>query len=198
MAQSQKVASLSDEEIEILSKGLQNPDIITDYFFRKPGAEKGWRFDDNFDPEGAWQRDVHFAKQKRILIIGGFGSGKTRGIAMSACVWAMTTRDFKFMNAATRAWQSELMYNFIMESAEQTPFKRLIYKPPQRTYPTIELRFWVGNVMISSTLEFMSVDKNANQLLSWEGDWANIDEAGLLDDLEGSIRNLGSLMWGRE
>lgn len=196
MTQKLSIASLSDEEIQILSKGLQNPDVITDYFFRKPGADQGWRFDYNFEAEGAWQKNVHNAAQKRIMVIGGFGSGKTRGIAMSACVWAMTTRDFKFMNAAPRAWQSELMYNFIMESAEQTPFKRLIYRAPQRPYPKIELRFWVGNVLISSTLEFMSVDKNANQLLSWEGDWANIDEAGLLDDLEGTIRNLGSRMRG--
>lgn len=196
MPPKQSIASLSDEEITILESGLSNPDAITDYFFRKPGQKQGWRFDYNFDPEGAWQKDVHNAAQKRIMVIGGFGSGKTRGIAMSACVWAMLTRDFAFMNAAPKAWQSELMYRFIMEQSAHTPFERLIYKFPQRPFPKIELRFWVGNVYMTSTMEFMSVDKNANQILSWEGDWVNIDEAGLLDDLEGTIRNLGSRMRG--
>jgi len=37
------------------------------------------------DP-GKWQRDFHQALQKRIVIIGGFGSGKTKGVALSACV----------------------------------------------------------------------------------------------------------------
>lgn len=191
-----KIASLSPDEIEILRLGKENPDIITNYFFRSEGAEKGWIFDYNFVPEGAWQKMVHSARQTRIVVIGGFGSGKTQGMAISACTWAMTTLDFKFMNAAPRAWQSELMYRFILEAAEGTPFQKLIYEYPKRPYPRIALKFYVGKYLVNSSLEFMSVDKNASQILSWDGDWLNIDEAGMVDDLQETIRNAGSRLRG--
>lgn len=188
--------NLTEEEIDILLRGRSDPDIITDYFFRAEGSAQGWIFDQNFDPAGAWQRTVHQASQRRIIVVGGFGSGKTRGIAVSACTWAITTHDFAFLNAAPKAWQSELMYNFILQVARGTPFERLIYEHPKRPYPRIELRFYVRNILVVSSLEFMSVDKNANQILSWEGDWVNIDEAGLLDNLGETIRNLGSRLRG--
>jgi hypothetical protein len=188
--------NLTEEEIDILVRGRKDPDIITNYFFRPEGFDHGWTFDANFDPEGAWQKTVHQAAQRRIVVIGGFGSGKTRGIAISACTWAMTTTDFAFLNAAPKAWQSELMYRFVLDISRGTPFEKLIYESPKRPYPKIELRFYVRNMLIVSTLEFMSVDKNANQILSWEGDWVNIDEAGLLDNLGETIRNLGSRLRG--
>jgi len=187
---------LTDAEIEIVERGIYEPDYITDYFFRKPGREKGWIFDDNFDPEGAWQRDVHLAAQKRIIVIGGFGCGKTRGIGVSACVWSMTTLDFAFMNCAPFSWQTELMYKFIINLSRDTPFEKLIYRSPMRPYPQIELRFYFKDMLVVSSQEFMSVDENASAILSWEGDWVNIDEAGQIDDLEGTIRNLGSRLRG--
>jgi hypothetical protein len=189
-------AVLTDDEIEILRLGRTDPDIITNYFFRPEGADKGWKFDYNFEPEGAWQKTLHKATQKRIVLIGGFGSGKTKGVAMSAATWCMTTMDFAFMNCAPVAWQSELMYRFLMDISRNTPFERLIYEKPKKPYPKIELRFWVKNMFVVSTMEFMSVEKNASAILGWEGDWANIDEAGLLDDLEGTVTNLGSRMRG--
>jgi hypothetical protein len=108
----------------------------------------------------------------------------------------MTTLDFKFMNAAPQAWQSELMYRFIVDMAEDTPFGKLIWEKPKRPYPRISLKFYVGTHLVNSSLEFMSVDQNASQILSWDGDWLNIDEAGLIDDLSGTIRNAGSRLRG--
>lgn len=190
-----KIARLSPDELEILRLGRTDPSIISRYFWSRNGAP-GWEFDYNFDPEGAYQKTLHQAAQKRIIVIGGFGSGKTRTVGISACVWAMTTLDFKFMNAAPLAWQSALMYNFILDISRETPFERLIYEKPKAPYPKIELRFWAGDILVVSTLEFMSVEKNSNNILGWEGDWANIDEGGQLDDLEGTITNLGSRMRG--
>lgn len=190
------IPNLSEDEISLLFMGRRDPDTITDYFLRPQGAQHGWRFDHNFDPEGAWQKTFHSAAQRRIIVVGGFGTGKTRTVAMSACVWCMTTTDFAFLNAAPKAWQSELMYRFILDSARSTRFEDLIYESPKRPYPKIELRFYVRDILVVSTMEFMSVDKNANQILSWEGDWVNIDEAGLLDNLGETIRNLGSRLRG--
>lgn len=191
-----EVAVLTPEEIEIIRLGQTDPDVASDYWFRPPGAERGWVFDYNFDPEGAWQKMVHQAAQGRIVVVGGFGSGKTRGIAISACLWCISVPDFAFLNAAPKAWQSELMYKFILQISKGTPFERLIWSSPKRPYPSIELRYMIDDMMLISTMEFMSVEKNANTILGWEGDWANIDEAGQLDDLGENIRNLGSRMRG--
>jgi hypothetical protein len=191
------IYELSEQEIELLKHGITNPDLVTDYFFRQKGEPKGWILDENFDPEGSWQKSVHSASQKRIVLVGGFGSGKTKGVAISACVWCLLTKDFTFMNCAPTSWQSELMYKFIMNTlARDTVFEKMIWASPKRPYPMIDIRFRIHGVLVKSTMEFMSVDKNANAILSWEGDWVNVDEAGLLDDLGGTIINLGSRMRG--
>lgn len=197
MALRKAVYELNSYEVELLKEGKTNPDVVTDYFFRTPGQKRGWIFDWNFDPEGAWQKKVHSASQKRIVVIGGFGSGKTKGVALSACVHSLLTADFSFMNCAPQSWQSELMYNFIMKTLGRgTVFEKIIYHHRTRPYPMIELRFRIEGEVVMSTLEFMSVDKTAKNILSWEGDWVNIDEAGLIDDLGGTIINLGSRMRG--
>jgi len=191
-----KIYELSELDIEILQAGMENPYLITQHFFSQPG-NNGWNLDENFDPEGAWQVPVHRASQKRIIIIGGFGSGKTKGIAASACIWGMTTRNFKFMNCAPAAWQSELMYQFVTEDlAIGTIFGNMIYAKPRRPYPVVEIRYRIHGEVVRSKFEFMSVDKNATAILSWEGDWVNIDEAGLIDDLKGTVRNLGTRLRG--
>jgi len=187
---------LTPSEVEIMRRAIDEPSIFTDYFFKGKGYDKGWRFDENFTEEGKWQEKVHKSAQSDITVIGGFGTGKTTGIAMSACVWACLTTDFKFLNAAPKAWQAKLMYNFILESARNTRFEDLIINAPKGPYPKIEISFQIDQVVYYSTLEFMSVDKNAEGILSWEGDWINIDEAGQLDNLEEIIRNVGSRLRG--
>ena len=71
-------AVLTPTEIEICKQAREDPNIFTDYFFRPRGEKHGWKFDANFDKEGAWQRALHEASQKDITVIGGFGTGKTR------------------------------------------------------------------------------------------------------------------------
>lgn len=187
---------LSPSEIEILKNGLQDPSLITDYFFRPYGEDKGWIFDENFTPEGEWQKKVHTAYQRDITIIGGFGTGKTLGIGMSAVAWCLTTRDFKFLNVAPKAWQAKLMYDYIITSARNTRFEELIWEKPRKPFPKITIRYRIGKVVYESSMEFMSADKDATGILSWEGDWLHIDEAGLIDDLESVITNAGSRLRG--
>lgn len=191
-----KLATLTEGEVEILKRSIEDPSLFTDYFFRAKGYEKGWRFDEDFDEEGKWQLKVHQAAQSDITVIGGFGTGKTVGIAMSAVTWAATTTGFKFLNAAPKAWQAKLMYNYIMENSRNTRFEDLIVNAPKGPYPKIEIGYRIDTQVYYSDLEFMSVDKNAEGILSWEGDWLNIDEAGQLDDLEEIIRNVGSRLRG--
>lgn len=189
-------ASLTPAEIEICRMSLEDPNVFTDYFFRPFGMDKGFRFDENFDEEGAWQKAVHSAEQKDITVIGGFGTGKTLGIAMSACTWSVLTTDFKFLNVAPKAWQAQQMYDLILLNSRNTRFDDLIWEKPRRPHPKILIRFKIGPVLYESTLEFMSADRDATGILSWEGDWLNIDEAGLLDNLEEVVINVGSRLRG--
>lgn len=176
--------------------GAEDPNIISDYFFRPYGADRGWRFDNNFEPEGAWQKTVHHAAQTDIVVIGGFGTGKTSGVAISACVWAISKPWFKFLNVAPKAWQAKQMYEYIILTSAGTPFEKLIWEKPRRPYHTIILRYQIGEVVYESSLEFMSADRDATGILSWEGDWINIEEAGLLDNLEEVVTSTGSRLRG--
>lgn len=187
---------LTDGEIQILREGANNPSLITNYFFRGKGSQEGFIFDKNFTEAGAWQEDVCMATQSDICVIGGFGSGKTLGVGMGAAVWCMTTPFFKFLNVAPRAWQAKQMYEMMLTWAKGTPFENLIWNSPKRPYPTIVLRFMVDDTLIESTMEFMSADKDATGILSWEGDWINIEEAGLLDNLDEVITSVGSRLRG--
>jgi len=188
--------SLNPAEVEILKAAQSDPNIFTDYFFRPHGETKGWRFDENFDEDGKWQEIVHKAAQTDITVIGGFGTGKTLGIGISACVWSCLATDFKFLNVAQKQWQAKQMYDLILLNARNTRFDDLIWEKPRKPHAKIVIRFKIGKVLYESSLEFMSVDRDATGILSWEGDWINVDEAGLLDNLEEIIINVGSRMRG--
>jgi len=188
-------AVLTPSEVEIIRESRTNPSVFTEYFFRTDHSP-GFIFDYKFAPEGAWQKKLHFAKQKDVTVIGGFGTGKTVGVGMSAVVWSATTTNFKFLNVAPKAWQAKLMYDGIIEAATDTRFEDLIWEKPRKPYPKIIIRYKIGNNTFESSLEFMSADKNAQGILSWEGDWLHVDESGLLDNLEEVIINAGSRLRG--
>lgn len=193
----QDIPHLTADETKILMLGKDDPSIITDYFFRPRGTKKGWVFDENFTEDGKWQKSVHLASQTDIIVIGGFGSGKTAGIGMSAFVWCMTTfPDFKFLNAAPTAKQAKLMYEYILKTAKGTRAEDFIFSAPESPYPTIDIKFWIGETLVENTLEFMSIADDANNILGWEGDWLNIDESFLIDDLEYVMSIVGSRVRG--
>ena len=188
---------LTIDEVEILRRAQTDPDIFTEYFFRPFGDREGFKFDYKFDPEGAWQKNVHSAKQKDITVIGGFGTGKTLGVGIMACIWATISQpDFMFLNVAPKAWQAKQMYDLILKWSRNTRFDDLIWEKPRKPHPKIVIRYRIGRGLYESTLEFMSADRDATGILSWEGDWINIDEAGQLDNLEEIITYVGSRLRG--
>ena len=190
-----RIYTLTASEAEIIRLSAADPNIFASYWY-KPVGEPPWLFDDNFEPEGAWQKRVHLAAQTDVMVIGGFGTGKTLGIGMSALEWAATTPNFKFLNVAEKAWQAKQMYDYVLTTVANTPFDKLIYERPRRPFPTIIVKFRLGGTIVTSTMEFMSADKDATGILSWEGDWINIDEAGLLDNLEEIVTSIGSRLRG--
>ena len=191
-----QVAELTSEEYEIIQASKRDPNLFTDYFFSPKGATHGWRFDENFREEGKWQKDFALALQKDITVIGGFATGKTMGVGMTACYWGTLIADFKFLNAAEKVWQAKQMWDIIMTNARNTRFEELIYEFPRRPWYKIVIKYRYMGITHESSLEFMSVDKNAQGILSWEGDWLNIDEAGTLNNLEEIMINVGSRLRG--
>lgn len=189
--------SLTDYEIEILREGKENPQVYMDYWFRPFGSVKGWQFDGNFTPAGAWQLEAAIASQSNVIISGGIGSGKTVGVGMAAAYFCGTVHpDFKFMNAAPTAYQAGQMHEEILKQAAGCPFEKLIWNRRYRPYPKIEIRFKVGPVLVSSLMEFMSVSDNARNIFTYEGDWINVEEAALLDNLDEVMLSLGTRLRG--
>ena len=76
---------LTPGELEILQKGITEPNYITGYFFRPIGTEeRGFQFDYKFRPGGEWQEKLYHASQSNIVVIGGVGTvcGIALGIAL--------------------------------------------------------------------------------------------------------------------
>lgn len=190
------VYTLTPSEIEIIKLGKEDPSVITNYFFRSRGREQGFIFDYNFTEGGAWQKQLAQAMQKTICVIGGVGTGKTLGVGLAAVAWCLTTSGFRFLNVAQKAWQAKLMYDEVLRWARNSPVEQLIYKKPQRPYPKIIFRYRIGDDIVESSMEFLSADKNAEGIFSWRGDWINVEEAGLLDQLSEVSSNLSTRLTG--
>lgn len=188
--------TLTPAEVEIIKRGAEDPNIITGYWFARPGREQGFQFDYNFEEPGKWQLKMHTAAQSLVCVIGGVGTGKTLAVGMSAVVWALTTESFKFLNVAQKAWQAHIMWQLIMEWAQGTRFEKLIIKAIERPYPKIVIGFKVNDTIYQSTLEFMSVADDAMGIFSWRGDKVNIEEAGHIDTLEEVVKNLSTRLTG--
>ena len=191
-------AVLTDLEIEVLRRGREDPNVITDYFLRPKGAKKGFRFDENFDDAGKWQIPFFFSSQMDRRVSGGIGTGKTVGAAVAYCVVypLLVHPNYKFMNVANVSYQANQMYQIVLDLARDTRFEQLIWKCPERPYPEIELRFKIYNTLVVSTMQFMSIDKNAKNIFSFEGDVINIDEAAQIDRLEEVIVSVGTRLRG--
>lgn len=191
--------NVTSAELDIIQSGLSSPeqlDYFCGYWYNK-GDDNYFMFDRNFDPEYAWQKKIVFAQQTLIVGVMGIGSGKTLGVGMGAYTWAMSTEGFKFMNGANWAWQSRIMKELIETQLVDTPAERFIENSVDTPFPKLTLGFKVGHSKYRSTMEFMSMDKQAAKIFSWRGDWINLDEAALIDQLDQALMNLSTRLTGR-
>ena len=191
---------LQAEDLEIFEKAKTDGRFFTTFYIRLPGQESGWCFDENIDPP--WQLDLHHAPQTDKCVVGGFGSGKTIAVGMSGLTWASITPDFKFLNVAPSAWQSKQMFDMLVTWIEGTYFQeRLYWHKIEKPYPKITIKYAIkredGRLQtVTSTMEFMSSADDAQRILTWEGDWINIDQAEQVDDLSEATVNLGTRVRG--
>lgn len=189
---------LTDKEIDIFNQGRLDPNITLDYLFWRSGVNKGFQLDSNFAEKGKWQKKVCIAQQTFIIIIGGIGTGKSICVGMSAIYHGVQTPGFKFLNIAKESWQSQLMYELLLENAEGTVMEEFIVNSPKRPYPQIVIEYYVGDRKVRSTLEFMSIGEkgDATNVFSWRGDWINVEEAGRIDNLQPIVSNLSTRLTG--
>lgn len=193
-----KIKQLSEAEIDIFNRGVADPNVTLSYLFSRPGRENGFQFDHNFTERGKWQKKFCMASQTFIVVIGGIGTGKTLAAGMSGFYHCVQTTGFKFLNIAREAWQSQLMYQLILENAEGTPAEDFIVSSPKRPYPMIQIEYMVGDFKNKCTMEFMSLGEggDATNVFSWRGDMINIDEAGRIENLAEVVSNLSTRLTG--
>lgn len=130
-----------------------------------------------------WHLDFFRASQLERYVIGLAGCGKTMGIGALAMYMCATVPNFKFVNVAPTQFQSRQMLNSIKDVVGNTLFTDTFIAWHGKKWfveaPYIRIDFKNG-----SSAEFMNVDKNAENIQSSYGDWYNIDEAGLLNELD--------------
>lgn len=178
-----------DDEV-IFEKATANGSVFTAYYFQNSIAEtrsgrlaEGWEF-------LPWQLRIHHGSEPEQCIIGGFGSGKTGGLAMSGFAYCAMIPNFMFLEAAPVAWQSKQMFDYIVKRLPESRANKFVAKTVERPYPKIVFKN-------GSSMEFMSADEQAAKIKTWEGDWIVLDQAEDVDDLDQTCLNLGSRLRGR-
>jgi hypothetical protein len=143
-----------------------------------------------------WQYLLAHDYRKDATIIGGFGSGKTVGVAAVGIYYCAMMNDFKFLDATPVAWQSFQMFRearTLVGYEQRERFPKKITKLISRvTEKPAAIYFTNGSMM-----EFLSADREAEHIRSWTGDLAVIDEAGLFVEPGDLVMNLGSRLRGQ-
>lgn len=183
---------LTEEDMQVIDKSRTDGRWFGDFYLRKPGAESGFVFDHQI--ETPWQLAFHHADQRDLSLITGIGTGKTVVTAVSAATWACTTANFKFLNLAPLAWQSQQMFDQLITLMTGTPLaERFLFKYVRKPYPKIIFRHsGIGE----SIMEFMSLGDNSEKILTYEGDWINVDQAEQLQNLDEVLTNLRTRLRG--
>jgi hypothetical protein len=130
-----------------------------------------------------WFMDFLRSRQPEKLIIGQPGVGKTQQVGIAALCMAAIWPNFRFLGVAPQVYQSKLMLTEIESIWKDTPYREAFVLPGTKGFKkTPQAKITLTN---GSTLEFMNLEKDsAKNIQSWSGDWINIDEAGLLNDID--------------
>lgn len=191
---------LTPEEIDIFNAGTKDPNITLGYLFHKPGMERPFQLDYNFTEDGVWQKAMCMAKQTFIVAVCGIGSGKSLGVGMSAFYHCIQTDGFKFLNVAAELWQATQMHELIMQFADGCVAEQFISSAPMGAHPKIVVEYLVPPTMkrVKSTIEILSFGEkgDAKNILSWRGDWVNLEEAFRITDLGGKVSTLSTRLTG--
>jgi hypothetical protein len=144
--------------------------------------------------------DLHVPNYENYVMEGvvSHNTGKTLGVVMGGAYHSTMTRSFRFLNIASQSWQSGLMHSVLLEQAKDTPFEKLIVSSPTRPYHKIVISFKIGDYIHESSMQFLSTGEkgDATNIMSFRGDWINIEEAGLIENLNEIVGNLATRLTG--
>lgn len=143
---------------------------------------------------GAW---AHYARQPNACILGGFGSGKTTHVGMSAFTHCATIPRFKFIGVAAYQSQIKPMYEEIINAVIGTRAEKFIARSRsgQLRYserPNPNIHFTNGSYML-----FLGADKDLKKIRSESADWVCLEQAESHSALEEVKKELGSRRRGR-
>jgi hypothetical protein len=142
-----------------------------------------------------WQLEAHHCPQPELTLIGGFGSGKTAYIAMSAAVLAATIPYARIFCVAPQMIQTMEVYNYLITNGTNTPWwNRWVWNSPTKPYPKFVLK---SDYIGQSTIELLSIEHDPEKVRTLEGDMIFLDQAEKIEDLDGLIRDLGSRLRGQ-
>lgn len=185
-----KSAGKPEDEITLRVGKNNKP---TNYKIRHEGSNvifhyhHGWLFQ-------PWQLAVHHCPKPDILVIAGFGSGKTAMMIQSMAIRAMTTPNFTGFIIAPRLTQAMQSYKYLITNAEDTLFgDRFMYSTPQKPFPQIIMK---SDYIGTSTIEFFGVLDDTEKLRTIEGDMIGIEQMERFDDLAKLFRDAGSRLRG--
>lgn len=175
---------LTPEEEQLMIASTRDPNLFFQYWFERPDGAY-FQLDHGFD-DNPWQVDFCMAEQSTLVAICGVATGKTLATGMSAIYHCSVTPHFRFLNVGHELSQARFMYDEVTSFMENTRFQKLVVKSSASPHPIIEIAYLIRGVKVWSTFECNSAGEksDAKNLLSWRGDWINIEECGRFDNLE--------------
>jgi len=113
----------------------------------------------------------HYAPQPNVIHLGGVGSGKTMGRAMSFLTNALTIPHYLALNTSVSSFQAKLLFDKLMPYVQDSKIERFIKDVRTRPYPVIETHF-------GSKIACMTAGFQATLIRGSEWDEINGDEFG--------------------
>lgn len=192
----EQLYELTPEEEQLMIASGTNPNLFFQYWFEVPGG-RPFQLDYGFD-ENPWQVDFCMAEESLVIAVAGVATGKTIATGMSALFHGATTPYFRFLNIGHELTQARYMYDELLRFIENTRFAKLVSKSPSSPHPLIEISYLIRGIRFVSTLEFKSAGEKSDgkNILSWRGDWINIEEAGRFSDLGSLVSILRTRLTG--
>ena len=193
-----KIYHLTAADQVAMQAGANDPNKFFAHFFHREGDERSFQLDYNFTDNGKWQVEFVMASQTFVVVVAGVGTGKSLATIMGAAYFSVMFPDFRFLNIAKDAQQAQVTYELLIEQMDGTLFEKLVTSYPQRPYPKITIEYYIGKTHVKSVLSFFGLGDSgdATNVFSKRYDWANIEEAGLIDNLAEVVQNLSTRLTG--
>lgn len=141
-----------------------------------------------------WQLEMYNNKAALQVVIGGFGSGKTQGKALSFLVRGILLRGYRAFALAPQSKQSDEVHKVVTGMIEGTRFEKFVTNMPFRPNPSIQM----GHSGVGRTsIECFPMLDDPKKIRTLTGDEAMVDQAEEFPDLSEVIRSVGTRFRGQ-